>query len=89
MRVLDWSCDEMGRGIARYLGRLRTGGWIGTAIFLAIALVTLAVLSYLFKKSDPSHLTKGAAFVTLLYLTACGFMVLASRIFPKKRGDSQ
>ncbi len=75
--------------IARYLDRLRAGGWAGTAIFLAIAVITLAVLSYLFKKSDPSHLTKGAGFVMLLYLTVCGFMVLAARVFPSKGGDSQ
>jgi len=79
----------MGREIGRYLDRLRASGWVGTAVFLVIALLTLAVLSYLFKKSDPTHLTKGAGFVMLLYLTVCGFMLLASRIFPSKRGDSQ
>jgi len=79
----------MEREITRYVDRLRTSGWIGVAIYLAIAVVTLVVLSYLFKKSDPTHLTKGAGFVMLLYLTACGFMMLASRIFTNKRGDSQ
>ncbi len=79
----------MGRDIGRYVERLRSSGWVGTAIFLAVAVVTLAVLSYLFKKSDPTHLTKGAGFVMLLYLTVGGFMVLASRIFPRRRGDSQ
>ena len=79
----------MRREISRNRDKLRTGGWIGMVVFLAVALVTLAVLAYLFKKSDPSHLTKGAGFVMLLYLTVCGFMVLASRIFPSKRDEPQ
>jgi cytochrome bd-type quinol oxidase subunit 2 len=79
----------MRQQIDRATDRLRARGWLGTAAFLAVALITLALLSYLFKKSDPTHLTKGAGFVMLLYLTACGFMLLASRIFPGRRDESQ
>jgi hypothetical protein len=73
----------------RYLDRLRAGGWTGVAIYLAIALGTLAVLSYLLKKSDRTDPTKGALMVMLMYVAVGAFMLLASRVFVTKREDSQ
>jgi undecaprenyl pyrophosphate phosphatase UppP len=71
----------------RYLDRLRAGGWTGVAIYLVIALGTLAVLTYLFKKTNPAHLNTGAAMVMLMYVTVGGFMLLASRVFTTRRDD--
>ncbi|MDB5074407.1 MAG: hypothetical protein JWO42_586 [Chloroflexi bacterium] len=71
----------------RYLDRLRAGGWTGAAIYLAIALATLAVLAYLFKKTDPNQSTS-ALMVMLMYVTVGGFMLLASRLFITKRDDN-
>jgi hypothetical protein len=73
----------------RYRDRLRAGGWSGVAVYLAIALGTLAVLSYLLKKSDRADLTKGALMVMVMYLAAGAFLLLASRVFITKREDSQ
>jgi hypothetical protein len=73
----------------RYLDRLRAGGWTGVAIYLTIALGTLAVLSYLLKKSDRTDLTKGALMVMLMYVAVGAFMLLASRVFVTKREDTQ
>jgi undecaprenyl pyrophosphate phosphatase UppP len=73
----------------RYLDRLRAGGWTGVAVYLVIAVGTLGVLSYLLKKSDRTHLTKGALMVMLMYLAVGAFMLLASRVFVTKREDSQ
>ena len=73
----------------RYLDRLRAGGWTGVAVYLAIALGTLAVLSYLLKKSDRTHLTTGALMVMLMYVAVGAFMLLAARVFVTKREDSQ
>jgi hypothetical protein len=72
----------------RILARLRTGGWPAVVIYLAVALATLAVLSYLLKKTNPAHLTIGAGLVMLLYATASGFLLLASRLFVSRRDES-
>jgi hypothetical protein len=77
------------RGLMRYLDRLRAGGWPGVVIYLVIALGTLAVLTYLFKKTNPGNLTTGAAMVMLMYLTVGGFMLLASRVFTTKRDEKR
>jgi hypothetical protein len=78
---------RMGRQISRVLDRFRTGGWTAVAIYLAIALAALAVLSYVFRKTNPSHLTIGAGMVMLLYLAVGAFMLLASRLFVTQRRD--
>ncbi len=67
--------------LAPYLDKLRTGGWPAVAVFLAIALVTLGILSLVLKRSSPTHLTIGAALVMLLYLAVAAFLILASRVF--------
>jgi hypothetical protein len=68
--------------------RRRTGGWGAVAIFLIIALATIAVLAELLRKTNPSHLTIGAAVVMLLYATVAAFVVLASRLFTARDGDT-
>ena len=73
----------------RYLSRARAGGWPAVAIFLAIALTTIVVLTLLLKKSNAAHLTVGAALVMLIYLTVGAFMLLASRIFVSQRSDER
>jgi hypothetical protein len=69
------------KGLAPYLDRVRAGGWRAVGVFLAIALVTLLVLIFLLKKTNPAHLSVGAGMVMLIYLAVGGFLVLASRVF--------
>lgn len=68
--------------------RFRDGGWGAAVLFLVIAIVTLAVLAELLRKTNPTHLTIGAAMVMLLYLTMAAFVVLASRLFTRRNGES-
>lgn len=75
------------RGLSPYVERLRMGGWRAVGAFLAIGLLALLILTILLKKSNPNHLSIGAAMVMLLYLTVAGLMVLASLIFvPRSDG---
>lgn len=68
--------------------RARNGGWGAVAIFLAIAIAALAVLAELLRKTNPTHLTIGAAMVMLLYATMAAFFVLASRVFTRREGNA-
>jgi hypothetical protein len=70
--------------------RLRSGGWLAVALYLGIALATLAVLLVLLRKTNAIHLTIGALLVMVMYLAVAAFMILGSRIFiaaepPRKR----
>jgi hypothetical protein len=67
--------------------RLRTVGWPGVTIYLAIALGTLAVLAFLLKKSSASQLTRGSIVVMLMYFAVAGFMLIASRLLIRRSDD--
>ena len=61
--------------------------WPGVAVYLAIALGTLAILALLLKKTSATHLNRGSALVMLMYLTAGGFMLIASRLLVRRDDD--
>lgn len=63
------------------IDRLRGGGWSAVALYLAIALGTLAVLIVLLRKTSATHLTIGALMVMVMYLAVATFMILGARIF--------
>lgn len=75
--------------LTSYLDRLRTGTWSAVFIFLGISIITLTILTVLLKKSNPNHVTIGAALVMLLYLTVGAFLVLASCVFIAPEGTTR
>jgi hypothetical protein len=68
--------------------RLGTRGWTGVALYLGIAIITLAAESLALKIDGPSHLTSGAIIVMVMYLTCGAFLLIGSRIFITRRDDT-
>ena len=64
-------------------------GWSFVAGYLVIALAVVILEVVLLKKTDPTHLTIGAAMTMLLYLTVGAFLVGATRLFVTGRNDAE